>query len=95
MLQREEGAVDLFLKSVKEDGLEIDMDGVEKLRTINVYIQAWHNQTWEPGFMGMFKGKDSYNKTKAFKDQRHMDLVVKRVVFRYEFIFLFSFNSTS
>jgi hypothetical protein len=44
------------------------MDGVEKPRTIDVYVQAWHNQIWEPGFMGMFKGKDSYNKTKAFKD---------------------------
>jgi hypothetical protein len=95
MLQLEEGSVDLFSKSVKEDNLEIDMDGVEKPMTIDVYIQAWHNQIWEPGFMGMFKGKDSYNKTKAFKDQRHTDLAVKRVVFRYEFISLFSFNSTS
>jgi hypothetical protein len=95
MLQLEEGAVDLFLKSIKEDGLEIDMDGVEKPRTIDVYVQAWHNQIWEPRFMEMFKGKDSYSKTKAFKDQRHIDLAVKRVVFRYEFISLFSFNSTS
>jgi hypothetical protein len=95
MLQLEEGSVDLFSKSVKEDNLEIDMDGVEKPMTIDVYIQAWQNQIWEPGFMGMFKEKDYYSKTKAFKDQRHTDLAVKRVVFRYEFISLFSFNSTS
>jgi hypothetical protein len=86
ILQLEEGVVDLFSKSIKEDSLDIDMDVVEKPRTINAYVQAWHNQIWEPGFSGIFKGRDSYNKTKAFKDQRQMDLTVKRVVFTYKFI---------
>jgi hypothetical protein len=53
------------------------MDVGEKPKTIDVYVQAWHNQIWELGFSGIFKGKDSYTKTKAFKDQRHMDLAVK------------------
>jgi hypothetical protein len=94
MLELEEGVVDLFAKSIKEDGLEIDMDGVEKPRTIDVYVQVWHNQIWKPRFIGIFKGKEFYSKTKAFKDQRHTDLAVKRVVFRYEFISQFSFKST-
>jgi hypothetical protein len=38
MLQLEEGAVDLFSKIVKEDGLTIDMEVVEKPRTIDVYV---------------------------------------------------------
>jgi hypothetical protein len=95
LLQLEESAVDLFSKSVKEDGLEIDMDVVEKPKTIDVYVQAWHNQIWEPGFSGIFKGKDSYSKTKAFKDQRQTDLAVKRVVFRYQFFSQLAFNSTA
>jgi hypothetical protein len=95
ILQLEEGAVDLFSKSVKEDGLDIDMDVIEKPRTIDVYVQAWHNQIWEPGFSGIFKGKDSYSMTKEFKDQRQTDLAVKRVVFRYKFISKLAFNSTS
>jgi hypothetical protein len=37
-MQLEEGAVDLFSKSVKEDGLDIDMDVIEKPRTIDVYV---------------------------------------------------------
>jgi hypothetical protein len=53
MLELEEGVVDLFAKSIKEDGLEIDMDGVEKPRTIDVYVQVWHNQIWKPRFMGI------------------------------------------
>ena len=84
-LQLEEGSVDLFSQSVKEDNLEVDMDVTEKPKTIDMYVQAWQNQIWEPGFSGIFRGKDSYTKAKAFKGQRHTDLAVKRVVFRYQF----------
>jgi hypothetical protein len=49
---------------------------------LDVYVQGWHNQIWEQGFVGFFKGKDSYSKSKAFQDQRQTDLAVKRVVFR-------------
>ena len=75
--------MDMFSKSVKEDGLAIDMDVVQKPRSISQYIQAWHNQIWEHGFVGFFRGKESYTKTKAFEDQKQTDLVVKRVVYRY------------
>jgi hypothetical protein len=40
LLQLEEGVVDMFSKSVKEDGLAIDMDVVQKPRSISQYIQA-------------------------------------------------------
>jgi hypothetical protein len=60
ILQLEEGSVDLFSKNIKEDNLEINIDVVEKPKTIDVYVQAWHNQIFEPGFTGIFKGKDSY-----------------------------------
>ena len=84
-LQLEEGAVDLFTKSVQDDGLAIDMDVARKPRSISQYIQAWHNQIWEMGFVGFFRGKESYTKTKAFVDQKQTDIAVKRVVYRYEF----------
>ena len=95
ILQLEAGSIDLFSKSVKEENLEIDMDVVEKPKTIDMYIQAWHNQIWEPGFIGIFKGKDSYTKNKAFKVQRHIDLAIKRVIFRYQFNSQLAFISTS
>jgi hypothetical protein len=86
MLQLEEGIANLNAKTVKDDGLEIDMQVVEMPRTIDEYVQTWRNQIWEHGFMGWFRKKDNYSKTKAFEDHRHTDLAVKRVVFRYEFI---------
>jgi hypothetical protein len=85
LLQLEEGVVDLFAKTVKDDGLGIDLDVAQKPRSISLYIQAWHNQIWELGFIGFFKGKESYTKTKTFVDQRQIDLAVKRVIYRYEF----------
>ena len=85
LLQLEEGVVDLFLKIVKDDGLMIDMDVAQKPRSISQYIQAWHNQIWEMGFVGFFRGKESYTKTKAFVDQRKTNIAVKQVVYRYEF----------
>jgi hypothetical protein len=44
LLQLEEDAVDLFSKTVKDDGLAIDLDVAQKPRSISLYIQAWHNQ---------------------------------------------------
>jgi hypothetical protein len=90
-LQLEEGDVDLFSKTVKDNGIEIDMQANEVLRTIDKYVQAWCNQVWDHGFM------DWLRETKAFKEHMYTDLVVKRVVFRYEIIFqmAFDFISTS
>jgi hypothetical protein len=68
LLQLEEGIVDLFSKIVKDDGLAIDLDVAQKPRSVDLYVQAWHNQIWEQGFMGFFKGKETYSKTKAFMD---------------------------
>ena len=83
LLQLEDGVVDMFSKNVKEDGLEIDMDVVQKPKSISQYIQAWHNQIWEHGFVDFFRGKESYTKTKAFEDQKQTDFAVKQVVYRY------------
>jgi hypothetical protein len=96
-LQLEEGSVDLFSKTVKDNGIEIDMQANESLKTIDRYVQAWRNQIWDHGFMGWFRGVDTYSKSKAFTEHRHMDLAVKRVLFRYEIIsqMIFYFISTS
>ena len=48
--------VDLVSKIIKEDVFTIDMEVAEKPKTIDVYVQAWHNQTWMHKFMGIFKG---------------------------------------
>ena len=74
--------MDLFSNTVKDDGLLIDMEVPEKPEILDIYIQGWHNQIWDQGFPSFFKGKDNYSKSKAFQEQRHTDLAVKRAVFR-------------
>ena len=83
----EECSIDLFSKIVKDDGIEIDMQPNESLKTIDRYVQAWYNQIWDHGFMGWFRRSDTYSKLKAFTEHRHTDLNVKRVLYRYEIIF--------
>ena len=59
-------------------------EGMQKPRTIDEYVQAWHNQIWEYGYLGWFKGKDAYTKTKKFEDYPKSTLAVKHVIFRFE-----------
>jgi hypothetical protein len=84
ILQLEDGAVFLFSKTVDDDGLEITTLGNLKPRTVDEYVQAWRNQIWEYGYTGWFKENEAYTKTKAFEDHWNMDLVVKRVIYRFD-----------
>ena len=43
--------------------------------------------------MGWFKRKEAYMKTMAFEDHRKMDLVVKRVIYKFDCNGLISFSS--
>jgi hypothetical protein len=82
-LQLEDCADVMYSKTVAEDGLEISTPGDSKPRTVVEYVQAWRNQIWDYGFIGWFRGKEAYSKTRAFQDHRGTDLAVKRVIYRY------------
>jgi hypothetical protein len=43
VLQLEEGAIDLFSKTIKDDRLAIDLNVAQKPKYTSLYIQAWHN----------------------------------------------------
>jgi hypothetical protein len=68
VLQLEDGALALLSKAIEEEGLEIFTEGMQKQRTVDEYVQAWHIQIWEYGYMEWLKGKEAYTKTKAFED---------------------------
>ena len=82
LLQLEDGAMDILTNSIKEDGLVVDMEVPEKPRSLVAYMQVWHNQVWEHAFVGFFKGKDAYTRSKSFSEQKLSDLAVKRTVYR-------------
>jgi hypothetical protein len=56
---------------------------MQKHRTVDEYVQAWQIQIWDYAYMGWFKGKEAYTKTRAFEDHRNTDLAVKHVIFKY------------
>jgi hypothetical protein len=88
-LQLEEASIAKFEKTSMEDGLQLDMESDGHPCALEKYIEAWRIQLWEHGFLGYFKGKESYSKTAAFGEHKHIDLAVKHVIFRY----LCSFSS--
>jgi hypothetical protein len=83
LLQLKEEALVSFEKTSLEDGLQLDMECDDHPRCLDEYIQAWKIQMWKYVFLEFFKENDAYLKTKAFGDHKHIDLVVKHVIFRY------------
>jgi hypothetical protein len=73
ILQLEDGAVVLYLKTIEDDRMENITVGIQKPRTVDEFVQAWHNQIWDYGYMGWFKGKEAYTRTKAFGDHQNLD----------------------
>ena len=43
-LQLEDGTIGLFSKAIEDEGLEICIESMQKHKTIDEYIQAWHIQ---------------------------------------------------
>jgi hypothetical protein len=93
ILQLEDGTVALLTKAIEEEGLDICTEGMQKHRTIDEYVEAWRIQIWDYGYMGWFRGKEAYTKTKAFEDHRSTDLAVKNVIFRYDYNGLTRYSS--
>jgi hypothetical protein len=89
--QLEDATLESFEKAVKKDNVPLTFDAFEDLQKLDEYLETWCIQMWDHGFLSMFQGADSYSKTKTFGDNKRVDLVVKKVPFR--FISLFHFIS--
>lgn len=74
--------MEMFEKTVKDDNISIKQDNVVKPASIDDFVESWRVRLWEHGFSAMFKGKDAYSKTKAFKETKYTDLAVRRVLYR-------------
>jgi hypothetical protein len=66
---------------VKEDNAQLNYNVSGKVQTLNEFVEAWHVKIWDHAFGPMFRDADSYSKTKAFQDNKNIDLV-KRVISR-------------
>ena len=75
----------MFEKTMKDNYISLKLDIEDNPATIEDYIEWWRVRIWEHGFIAMFRGKDAYNKTKAFKDSKHTDIVVRCILYRYNF----------
>jgi hypothetical protein len=72
----------MFEKTVKDDNIALKQGLEVESATIEDYVESWRVSVWEHGFIAMFRGKEAYSKTKAFKDTKFTDLAVRRVLYR-------------
>ena len=87
--QLQETSVKQFEKTVEEDSIPIVISMFDDSPLeLHQYVEVWRVRIWDNGFAQMFRGKDSFSKTKSFKDHKHSDLAVKRVLFQYVHLYL-------
>lgn len=79
----QESSAEQFEKTVKDDSIPVVYSTLDDSPLdVHQYVEVWRVRIWENGFAYMFRGKDSYSKTKPFKDHKQCDLAVRRVLFR-------------
>jgi hypothetical protein len=78
----QEFSLEKFEKTVKDDNISLKLDLEVKPATIEDYVESWRVRIWEHGFTAMFRGKEAYNKTKAFKETKFTDLTIRHVLYR-------------
>jgi hypothetical protein len=71
-----------FEKTVKDNNITLKLDLEVNPVTIEDYVEYWRVHIWEHGFIAMFRGKEAYSKTKAFKDTKFTNLAIRRVLYR-------------
>lgn len=77
----------MYEKTVKDDNITLNQEIDDIPAPIEDYVERWRVRIWDHGFTAMFKGKDAFSKTKAFKETKNTDLAVRRVLYRYDLIF--------
>jgi hypothetical protein len=51
---------------VKEDNVQLNYNVSREVQTLNEFVEVWRVKIWDRSFGSMFRGADSYSKTKAF-----------------------------
>jgi hypothetical protein len=91
----------MFDSITRADNIPINMSVVTEPQTLLEYIEGWRMKLWDHAYTGIFKGNDAFKKSDSFKEFRGSMLAVKRLIYRYQFIFIplcvqmFNFLTTS
>jgi hypothetical protein len=67
----QETSVEKYEKTVKVDNIPIVISTFDDSPLqLDQYVEVWRVWIWDNGFAQMFRGKDSFSKTKSFKDHK-------------------------
>jgi hypothetical protein len=67
---------------VAEDGIVLNLGGLDGLDTLPAYLEKWRMQLWDLAFTTVFKGVCPFKKSDEFVDYHGANLLVKRVIYK-------------
>ena len=65
-----------------EDGIILNLGGLDGLNTLPAYPEKWHIQLWKLAFSAAFKGVCPFKKSDEFVDYHGANLLEKRVIYK-------------
>lgn len=82
--QISEQASSTFEEIMRQDRIPIDMGSPLEPMSLSEYIEDCRMKLWDHAFLSTFKGHDCFKKSDDFLGFKGADLVVRRVLFRFE-----------
>lgn len=71
-----------------EEGLVVQIDSTRAPLSPSEFVEYWRTRIWVHGFSSLFRGKEAYSRSKAFDSFSYTSRILKRVLYRYLFIYL-------
>jgi hypothetical protein len=79
----------IYEETVRQDRLVINFELPTEPLSLVAYIEDCRMKLWDNAFPTFFRGQDAFNKTHDFEGFNGTDLIVRRVLFRYDFPFAY------
>ena len=78
-------AQSMYDEMIRQDRILVDMTVASEPMSLSEYIEDCRMKLWDTTFSSLFRGQECFKKIDEFQKYKGADLVVKRVIFRYNF----------
>jgi hypothetical protein len=68
---------------MRQDRIVVDMTVASEPMSLSEYIEDCRMKLWDNAFSTLFRGHECFKKDQEFQNYKGVDLVVRRVIFRY------------
>ena len=68
---------------MRQDRIVVDMTVASEPMSLSEYIEDYRMKLWDNAFSTLFRGHECFKKDQEFQNYKGVDLVLRRVIFRY------------